>query len=384
MAYEVGADLHIYLIEGTTDAELRWVEHGPIGGVPGPQGPQGPQGPAGANGTVDYSVLNNYVEKNTDAYGGARAYSIAADGNQAIYVISDWNPEGTGILSYDREPETIMGRDSSGIAYAKTDITETNFTISTKDSFQLINKSYADYNYVRSNISNVTTNISQQMTLKLLELMVSGNYDSSNPSHGITVHPGETVCLPLGATLASNWNNSAVQAWLNGEGNMLPFTIWFDGTNCWPHLANDFSAYPLVEAAYSLQDGIMLGHTGDPGNYITIDFKDFGYYCGEGLEQLFGNEMKTNGQYYLETSKHTYPSTNPTTTETRIVYLHLNDRANHTTVFNTQFPDNYELSHATGILSDQKKISAIPDSICISMDYDGTIHACGNNMYIEL
>ena len=128
----------------------------------------------------------------------------------------------------------------------------------------------------------------------------------------------------------------------------------------------------------------MLGHTGDPENYITIDFKDFGYYSGEGLEQLFGNEMKQNGQYYLETSKHTYPSTNPTTTETRIVYLYLKDRANHTTVFSTQFPDDYDLSHATGILNDQKKISRFPDKICISMDYDGTIHACGNNMYLEL
>ena len=94
--------------------------------------------------------------------------------------------------------------------------------------------------------------------------------------------------------------------------------------------------------------------------------------------------MKTNGKYYLETSKYTYPSTNPTTTETRIVYLHLYDRANHTIVFSTQFPDDYDLSHATGILNDQKKISAIPDRICISMDYDGTIHACGSNMYLEM
>lgn len=94
--------------------------------------------------------------------------------------------------------------------------------------------------------------------------------------------------------------------------------------------------------------------------------------------------MKTNGQYYIETTKKTYPSTNPTTTETRIVYLNINDRANHTTVFSTEFPDDYDLSHATDILSDQKKISAIPDTICISMDYDGTIHACGSNIYIEM
>ena len=94
--------------------------------------------------------------------------------------------------------------------------------------------------------------------------------------------------------------------------------------------------------------------------------------------------MKTNGQYYLETSKHTYPSTNPTTTETRIVYLHLQDRSKHEVVFNASFPDDYALSHATGILSDQKKISAIPDEICISMDYDGTIHACSSIMYHEM
>lgn len=128
----------------------------------------------------------------------------------------------------------------------------------------------------------------------------------------------------------------------------------------------------------------MLGHAGNPENYITIDFKDFGYFSGEGLENLFNNEMKTNGKYTLETSKHTYPSTNPTTTETRIVYLHLQDRATHTPVFSTEFPDNYDLSHATGILNDQKKISAIPATICISMDYDGTIHACGNNLYLEM
>ena len=128
----------------------------------------------------------------------------------------------------------------------------------------------------------------------------------------------------------------------------------------------------------------MLGHTGNPENYITIDFKDFGYYSGEGLEKLFGNEMKQNGQYYLETTKYTYPSTNPTTTETRIVYLNISDRATHTVVFRTQFPDNYDLSHATGILNDQKKISGFPETICISMDYDGTIHACGNNMYLEM
>ena len=98
-------------------------------------------------------------------------------------------------------------------------------------------------------------------------------------------------------------------------------------------------------------------------NYISIDFKDFGYFSGEGLEKIFGNEMKTNGQYYLETKSYTYPSTNPTTTETRIVYVHLRDRATHQIVFNTQFPDDYDLSHASGSLTDQKKISAIPDEI---------------------
>ena len=94
--------------------------------------------------------------------------------------------------------------------------------------------------------------------------------------------------------------------------------------------------------------------------------------------------MKTNGQYYLETKSYTYPSTNPTTTETRIVYVHLYDRATHEAVFNNQFPDDYNLSHASGNLNDQKKISAIPDTICISMDYDGTIHACGSNIYHEM
>lgn len=54
-----------------------------------------------------------------------------------------------------------MGRDVDGKAYAYTNIAEPNVTVSDKDKYQLINKSYADYNYVKApkNYTEVVTTV---------------------------------------------------------------------------------------------------------------------------------------------------------------------------------------------------------------------------------
>ena len=107
---------------------------------------------------------------------------------------------------------------------------------------------------------------------------------------------------------------------------------------------------------------------GDQDNYIDVSFKSLGYFCGDGLKEL-ETTMGNNGQYYFEFTEDTYPGTS----EKRITYAYMHNRATHDTVLHTSFLSDYSLN-LTGSLVNMKKISHIPENIELTLELDGTMH----------
>lgn len=372
VAYEVGPNLNVYLIEGTSDEDVRWVEHSPIGGIPGPQGPQGPQGPAGKDGVVDYSVLNNYVQKISVSDTYSRVYGISASGTQRNYPISDWNLNGGGSLSGEGDPNTIVARDNEGKIYAATYIPD-NVEVSSQNRSQLINKSYADTHYVMSNRDFKETRWTEEDVINFLLLTTDQtSFNIENKSQGIVVHPGERVIIPLGLTILNKFNSIDITNWFNAyNGPDTLFRIWFEGReDRWIHFANDFSAYPLVDAVGGLGEGAEIGSR-DYDNYIVVSFSQLASSYGPSIESL-KNNLANNGHYSASVARQLYPSSS---TENRITATYVTNNATGIGQQLCPFLTNLDLSKLANI-NDMKKVSPYPRVICIQMDYDGTIHAC--------
>ena len=375
VAYEVGPNLNVYLIEGTSDEDVRWVEHSPIGGIPGPQGPQGPQGPAGKDGVVDYSVLNNYVQKISVSDTYSRVYGISASGTQKNYPVSDWNLNGGGTFSGESDPNTIVARDNSGKIYAATDIPD-NIEVSSQDNGQLINKYYADTHYVMSNRNFKETHWTEEDMINFLLLTSNDpSFNIDNKSQGIVVHPGERVYIPIGKTIKDKFTGIDITNWfLNYNGPDAVFRIWFEGgENRWIHFANDFTGYPLLDAAGSLGEGAEIGNRDGSANYINVSFSQLATSYTSAMEDL-KNVLANNGQYSISISYQNYPSS----TEQRITSVSINNKASGLDTTYTSFLYNFELPNIS-VLDQLKKLTRFPREICIQMDLDGTIHACATS-----
>ena len=167
--------------------------------------------------------------------------------------------------------------------------------------------------------------------------------------------------------------------WFNNNGPDAPFKIWFEGREKrWIHFANDFSAYPLVDAIGGLGEGAGIGSR-DYDNYMIVSFSQLASSYGPSIENL-KNSLSNNGHYSPDVAKQFYPSSS---TEERIITTYVTNNATGIGQQFCQFPTNSDLSKLTNI-NDMKKVSPYPRVICIQMDYDGTIHACKYNDAFEM
>ena len=54
-------------------------------------------------------------------------------------------------------------------------------------------------------------------------------FNIENKAHGIVVHPGERVIIPLGLTILNKLNGIDITNWFNNNGPDTLFKIWFEG-----------------------------------------------------------------------------------------------------------------------------------------------------------
>ena len=197
------------------------------------------------------------------------------------------------------------------------------------------------------------------------------SFDIENKSHGIIIHPGERVIIPLGLTILNKFNGIDITNWFNNNGPDAIFKIWFEGREeRWIHFANDFSAYPLVDAVGGLGEGAEIGSR-DYDNFIVVSFSQLASSYGPSIESL-KNNLANNGHYSADVASQLYPSSS---TEKRITATYVTNNATGIGQQLCPFLSNLELSKLANI-NDMKKVSPYPREICIQMDYDGTIHAC--------
>ena len=209
------------------------------------------------------------------------------------------------------------------------------------------------------------------------------NWDPDNRANGIIVHPGEIVRVPVGDTIVNYWSNPIVQNWLANKCDDKELTIHLDGGDtCWTHLANDFSAYPIIKAAASVGWGYSIGYRDPETNEITVSVSSLGYWTGDGLKQL-ATEMGNNGQYYFEFAENKYPSSTMST-ETYLYKAVIRNRALNNYALQCFFLSDYDLGKIGSNINDMKRIIKIPEEIVISMEFDGTIHYGGFSTLDEM
>ena len=376
VAYEVGPNLDVYFIEGTSPDDVKWVKHGPISGARGPQGPEGPAGKDGKDGVVDYSILNNYVRKEPQHQYFTQAYIISKDGQDLTTgYISDWLEGTGGTFEGQAEPESIMARTPSGSAFADCN---TDGLTNEQAKRILINKEYADSHY--SNSSSASPDITriewtQAEVIQFMEKQLSPNYNPDDESFGIVINRGESIRIPLGEVLKYELGrNDTVTNWfMHKSMSNKPTTLFIKGYDkCRIHLAKDFSAFPIIKAAKISSYGMSIGRTNEP-NYVTFYLLDLCRCYGLYLKELKDGNKTGHYDFILEYA--TLPDSQRQYVLSTIIY----DNTICDDIGRSRFMNNDELnrfkleySYSDAIIAD---LSEIPIYIEFQLDWDGTLHS---------